>query len=158
MEPRASAPSKRLRTLRELSDAGIPVGVMVAPIIPVISDLELERIVEQAAENGATHASYVLLRLPHELRDLMSEWLRSYFPDGAQHVLNIIASTRGGSLYDATFGQRMRGTGAYAGMMQRRFDLICTRLRLNQERVQLRTDLFCKPDPNGQLSLFGHDV
>ena len=158
MEPRASAPSKRLRTLNELADAGIPVGVMVAPVIPAVNDAELERIVEQAAENGATHASYVLLRLPHELRDLVKEWLQLHFPLKVQHVLNMIESTRGGSLYDSTFGQRMRGTGSYAGMIQQRFDLICKRLRLNQERVQLRTDLFCKPARNGQLSLFGHDA
>lgn len=102
MEPRASAPSKRLRTLNELAHADIPVGVMVAPVIPAITDTELEQIVEQVAENGATHGSYVLLRLPRELGDLVKEWLQTHFPGKVRHVLNIITSTRGGSLYDAT--------------------------------------------------------
>ncbi len=111
MEPRASAPHRRLMAVERLADAGVPVGVMVAPIIPAINDSEIERIVARVAQVGAVGVSHTLLRLPHELKDLFSAWLNEHFPDRAERVLSLVRQTRGGRLYDSDFRTRMRGTG-----------------------------------------------
>ena len=132
LEPRTSAPRARLRIIRQLTDAGIPVRAMVAPIIPMITDMELEKILEQVKAFGATHASYVLVRLPHEVKDLFKEWLAQHYPDRAEHVMSIIKQSRGGKEYDATFGKRMRGEGKFADLIEMRFRLACKRWQLNQ--------------------------
>ena len=154
LEPRAAAPLKRLKTIETLANAGVPVSVMFAPVIPAINDQELEDIVREAANSGATGAGFVLLRLPHELPMLFGEWLEGHFPKRKKHVLNLIASTRGGSLYDSTFGTRMRGTGAYAEMIGRRFDLACRRFGLDGERRVLCSGLFRRPRADGQMEMF----
>lgn len=155
MEPRAATPPKRLDAMRQLADAGIPVTVMVAPIIPALTDSEIERILEAAYTAGAREAGYVLLRLPLEIRDLFREWLLEHHPGRLRHVLSLVQSTRGGKDYDATFGKRMVGEGVYAGLIQKRFKLATTRLGFGRARLALRTDLFQKPAKVGdQLSLF----
>ena len=155
MEPRAATPSKRLDAIRQLAEAGIPVTVMVAPIIPALTDSEIERILEAAYEAGAREAGYVLLRLPLEIRDLFREWLLEHHPGRLRHILSLVQSTRGGKDYDATFGKRMVGEGVYAGLIQKRFKLATTRLGFGRARLALRTDLFQKPVKAGdQLSLF----
>ncbi|HZP09559.1 PA0069 family radical SAM protein [Methyloceanibacter sp.] len=154
MEPRASTPEKRLETLERLVDAGIPAAVMVAPVIPGLNDMEMERILERAAAIGVKNAGYVLLRLPLEIGDLFTEWLKANCPDRASRVLSLMRSTRGGKLYDAKWGERMRGDGPYAWMIGRRFELAAKRLGLNESSVELRTDLFTPPSlPGQQLSL-----
>jgi DNA repair photolyase len=155
MEPRASAPHRRLEAIRALAQAGIPTSVMVAPIIPAVNDPEMERILEAAWEAGAREAGYVLLRLPLEVRDLVREWLMENHPDKLRHVLSLIRSTRGGKDYDAKWGERMTGDGPYAWMIGRRFEIAAQRLGFNRRRPKLRTDLFVPPGPAGrQLSLF----
>ena len=121
MEPRASTPDKRLETVAKLVDAGVPTSVMVAPIIPGLTDMEMERILERAAAAGVVSAGYVLLRLPLEIGDLFTEWLQANCPDRAKRVLSLMRSTRGGKLYDAKWGERMTGDGPYAWMIGRRF-------------------------------------
>jgi DNA repair photolyase len=155
MEPRASTPDKRLETLHRLVDAGVPASVMVAPIIPGLTDMEMERILERAAAAGVKGAGYVLLRLPLEIGDLFTEWLQANCPDRAKRVLSLMRSTRGGKLYDAKWGERMRGDGPYAWMIGRRFELAAERLGLNKSSVELRNDLFTPPClPGQQLRLF----
>jgi DNA repair photolyase len=154
MEPRASTPDKRLETLERLVDAGIPAAVMVAPVIPALTDTEMERILERASSIGVKNAGYVLLRLPLEIGDLFTEWLKANCPDRAARVLSLMRSARGGKLYDAKWGERMRGDGPYAWMIGRRFELAAKRLGLNESSVELRTDLFTPPSlPGQQLSL-----
>jgi DNA repair photolyase len=154
MEPRASTPPKRLEAVRRLSDAGIPTGVMVAPIIPALNDSEIERILEQAKAAGAISAGYVMLRMPLEIKQLFREWLEAEFPDRAQRVIHLMQSMHGGRDYTAEFGLRQRGSGPYAAQIGQRFRLALTRLKLNTEREKLRTDLFRHPVlPGGQLSL-----
>jgi DNA repair photolyase len=128
MEPRASAPHARLRAMRSLHEAGVPVGVMVAPMIPMINDLELEHILEAAREHGAQSASYVLLRLPHELKTIWREWLELHYPNRAKHVMSLIQQMRGGKDYDSAFGKRMRGEGPFAQLLQQRFAKAHSRL------------------------------
>ena len=156
MEPRAPAPVRRIETIAALSAAGIPTGVMAAPIIPAINDMELERILDAAAGAGATSAAYVLLRLPLEIKDLFEEWLMAHYPQRALRVMALVRDTRGGKNYDSRWGTRMKGEGPYAEMIARRFALATKRLNLNRQRSKLRTDLFRPPvlrkDP--QLSLF----
>jgi len=155
MEPRASTPSRRLEALRQLRAAGVPTAVMVAPIIPAINDAEIERILDAAAIAGVGGAGYVLLRLPLELRDLFREWLIANFPDRYRHVFTLIRDMRGGKDYDSTWGQRMKGSGPYAWMIGRRFEIACERLGLNAEKVKLTTEHFQRPRPGSeQLSLF----
>jgi len=150
MEPRASTPDKRLEALARLVDAGIPTSVMVAPVIPGLTDMEMERILERSAAAGVTNAGYVLLRLPLEIGDLFTEWLKENCPDRAGRVLSLMRSTRGGKLYDAKWGERMTGEGPYAWMIGRRFELAAERLGLNKQSVELRTDLFTSPVLPGQ--------
>ncbi len=123
LEPRASAPHARLRAVKRLSEAGVPVGVMFAPVIPWVNDHELEAVLEAAREAGATSAGYVLLRLPHEVAPLFRDWLQTHVPDRAAHVMSTIRQLRGGKDYDSRFGARMRGEGVYADLLARRFAL-----------------------------------
>lgn len=145
LEPRAAAPERRFETLRRLSEAGIPTGVMVAPVIPALTDCDMEQILEKAHEAGARKAGYVFLRLPHELSDLFQEWLQQYFPLKAQHVMSIIRQSRGGKDYQSEFGQRMRGEGIFADLLAHRFKLSCHKLGMSGERTGFCTDLFSVP-------------
>jgi len=157
MEPRASSPPKRLEAIKLLSEAGIPVSVLVAPIIPAINDAEIERILDSAHFMGAREAGYVLLRLPLEIRDIFREWLVAHRPDAARRVLSLIQDTRGGKDYDATFGLRQKGQGPYAWMIGRRFEQAAAKLGFGKRHLKLRTDLFVAPRPKvphaEQLSL-----
>ena len=154
MEPRAATPDKRLDAIRALSDAGIPTMLMTAPIIPGLTDSEIERLLEAGATAGAKEAGYVLLRLPLEVSPLFKDWLLRHYPDRYRHVLSLLRSMRDGKDYDAEWGKRMRGTGPYAHQIKRRFDLATKRLGLNLDRQPLRTDLFTPPLGSGvQLSL-----
>jgi len=155
MEPRAATPTRRLEALKRLCDAGIPTTVMVAPVIPALNDAEIERILDAAAHAGVKEASYVLLRLPLEVRDLFREWLMANYPDRYRHVFTLIRDMRGGRDYDSQWGTRMKGTGPMAWMIGRRFEIACEKLRLNKRRSKLTTDHFARPSGNGQqLSLF----
>jgi DNA repair photolyase len=128
LEPRAAAPLRRLRTIRTLTDAGIPVGVSIAPVIPFVTEPDLERVMAAAAEAGAINASYVVLRLPWEVSPLFRQWLQAHFPDRAQRVMNRVRDMRGGKDYDATFGKRMHGEGIWADMIRQRFEKAVVRL------------------------------
>jgi DNA repair photolyase len=150
MEPRASTPAKRLAALKELNLAGVPTAVMVAPVIPGLTDMEMERILERAAAAGVKGAGYVLLRLPLEIGELFTEWLKANCPDRAQRVLSLMRSMRGGRLYEAKWGERMVGDGPFAWMIGRRFEMAAARLGLNQSSVDLRTDRFTPPVLAGQ--------
>jgi DNA repair photolyase len=150
MEPRAATPQRRLDAIAELAAAGIPVTVMVAPIIPAINDCEIEKILETCAASGAQAAGYVLLRLPLELKELFREWLATEFPDRAERVISILRSMHGGRDYVSTFGIRQRGTGPYADQIGQRFRLSVRRLGLNHRGMSaLRTDLFKRPVRKG---------
>ncbi|MCZ4090111.1 MULTISPECIES: PA0069 family radical SAM protein [Sinorhizobium] len=154
MEPRASTPTKRLEAIRAISEAGIPAGVLVAPIIPALNDHEIERVLDSAKAAGASEASYVLLRLPLEVSPLFRDWLLRNYPNRYRHVMSLIRSMRGGKDYDAEFGKRMKGAGPYAWQIGRRFELAAKRLGLNLTRRQLRNDIFVPPLGMGvQLSL-----
>ena len=154
MEPRAATPTRRLEAIRLLSEAGIPTMAMVAPIIPALTDSEIEKILEAAAAAGATAASYVLLRLPLEVTEIFKQWLTEHYPERYRHVMSVLRSMRDGKDYDADWGTRMRGTGPYADLIRQRFTLSVRRLGLT-ERVKLATDLFVPPRGGGvQLSLF----
>ena len=155
MEPRAATPARRLETLRALSAAGIPCGVMAAPVIPVLTDPEIEAILEAAANAGAVSAGYVLLRLPLEIADLFREWLESHAPLKARHVLNVVRDMRGGQIYDPAFGVRQRGTGPYADLLHQRFAKAVRRFGLNRRTIPLDTTLFRPPrDDDDQMRLF----
>ncbi|MBC2858260.1 PA0069 family radical SAM protein [Stappia sp. 28M-7] len=155
MEPRAATPAKRMEAIRGLSQVGIPTSVMIAPVIPALTDSEMERILEAACENGATGAGYILLRLPIEVSPLFRDWLLRHRPDSFRHVMNLIRSMRGGKDYDAQWGKRMRGDGPYAKQLANRFALASKRLGLNRSRKTLSTDLFIPPTAGGvQLQLF----
>lgn len=154
MEPRAATPARRLEAMRTLSEAGIPVSVMVAPIIPGLNDHEIERILDSGKAAGAQEASYVLLRLPLEVSPLFRDWLLREYPERYRHVMSLVRSMRGGKDYDAEFGKRMKGAGPYAWQIARRFELATKRLKLNRIRRSLSTDLFVPPSGSGvQLSL-----
>lgn len=155
MEPRASTPDKRLAAMRRLADAGIPVAVMVAPVIPALNDHEIEAILAAAQAAGATEAGYVALRLPLEIKELFREWLATAYPGRADRVIHVLQSMHGGRDYVAAFGQRQRGQGPYAAQIAARFALALKRLGLNQRRLKLRSDLFIRPvPPGGQMALF----
>src|ERR1700690_1205184 len=155
MEPRAETPMRRLETLRRLAQVGVPTTVMVAPVIPALNDMEIERILDAAQVAGVKEAGYVLLRLPLEVRDLFREWLMANYPDRYRHVFKLIPETRGGKDYDSTWGRRMKGTGPYAWMIGRRFEMACEKLGLNTSKVSLSTAHFRAPKPaTEQLSLF----
>jgi DNA repair photolyase len=155
MEPRAATPMRRLEALRQLSAAGVPTAVMVAPVIPALNDMEIERILDAAHAAGVREAGYVLLRLPLEIRDLFREWLKENFPHREEHVFKLIRDMRGGKDYDAKWFERQKGRGPYAWMIGRRFEMACEKLRMNETRAQLTTGHFQKPKKNSaQLSLF----
>lgn len=154
LEPRASSPSRRLEALQVLRDAGVPCGVMVAPVIPFLTDDSVERVLEAAASSGAQSAGYVLLRLPYEIRGLFEAWLDTHFPLKAAHVMQRVRDMRGGRANDPEFGSRMRGQGELAALLARRFESACRKLGLSDQRQPLNTGLFRPPDPPGQLPLF----
>ncbi|WP_417694992.1 PA0069 family radical SAM protein [Roseibium sp.] len=155
MEPRASAPHKRLGAIKTLSDAGVPASVMIAPVIPALTDSELESILEAAAEHGAEGAAFILLRLPREVSELFRDWLVRERPGQFRHVMSLIRSMRGGKDYDANWGERMRGSGPYADQIAKRFQLATKRLELNTRRHKLSSDTFIAPQKGGvQLDLF----
>jgi len=156
MEPRASTPERRIETIAALAGAGIPTGVLSAPMIPALNDNEMEHILERARAAGATSAGYTLLRLPLELKALFKEWLEENFPGKAAHVLSLVAQSHGGRLYDSTWSKRMTGAGPYADMLRLRFDRTCRKLGFNQRTTQsLDTTLFRRPPQKGdQLALF----
>lgn len=159
MEPRAASPGRRLQAISELTRAGVPTGVLAAPMIPALNDSEMEKILEAGARAGARHARYILLRLPHELRQLFEDWLHANFPDRARHVLNMIRETRGGSLNDSRFHQRFSGQGVYADLLRRRFERAARQWGLSETREELDCTRFAVPaeagaSPQAQLSLF----
>ncbi len=155
MEPRAAAPARRLGAMRALSEAGVPVGVMVAPIIPALNDHEIEAILEAARDAGASSAGCVPLRLPHEVKDLFVAWLGEHAPLKEKRVLAQVRAMRDGKLNDPNFGTRMRGSGNYVAMIRQRFMVACRRLGLEREGRPLDTSLFRRPAlPGEQLNLF----
>jgi DNA repair photolyase len=159
MEPRAAAPQRRLQTIEMLARNGVPAAVLAAPMIPALNDAEMERILEAASRAGARSGGYVLLRLPHELKQIFEDWLVAHFPDRARHVLQLVRETRAGALNDARFGQRFSGTGVYADLLARRFARAARQWGL-QEHTPLDSSLFAPPPRAGvlaeaQMSLFG---
>ncbi|MGV2288986.1 PA0069 family radical SAM protein [Trinickia sp. YCB016] len=165
LEPRAATPSRRLRTIRALSQAGIPVGVSIAPVIPFVTEQDMERVLEACAEAGASSASYIILRLPWEVAPLFKDWLAAHFPDRAERVMARVRDMRGGKDYDSSFAQRMKGEGLWAELLKQRFHNAVRRLGLNERRrgildiSQFRTQLAGTrpsepPQDNPQLSLF----
>ena len=153
MEPRASAPHAKLRAMRALADAGVPVGVMVAPVVPMITDNEMERILQAAHDHGARAAGYVLLRLPHELKQVWREWLELHYPERAAHVMSLLQQMRGGKDYDSGFGTRMRGEGPFAQLIAQRFAKAYRRLQFGRLPA-LDSSRFVaprKPSPQGDL-------
>ena len=154
LEPRAASPTRRLKTIRSLSEAGVPVAVLVAPVIPALTDHELDTILEAAAGAGAGHAGYVLLRLPGEIAGLFEEWLRAHVPGRADRVLNRVRDTRGGALYEAAFGRRMTGQGEHARLLAARFARACARFGLARRDWDLDCGQFRPPPAAGdQLRL-----
>jgi DNA repair photolyase len=152
LEPRAAAPGARLRAIRVMREAGIPVGVLCSPMIPMINDSELESLLTEAHAAGAQSAAYMMLRLPLEVAPLFEEWLAAHYPQRAAHVLSLIRQVRGGELYDSRFGARMRGEGPYADLLAQRFAKTIKRLGLNRrEGFDLDCDAFCPP--GRQMSL-----
>lgn len=154
MEPRASAPHRRLRAIQALNKAGVPCGVLVAPVVPFLTDAELEEILDAARAHGATSAGYTLLRLPYELKDLFRDWLETHYPLKADHVMSRLRGMRGGRENDPDFGSRFRGEGLFAELLSRRFHKACERLGLNRRELALDTTLFRRPSRNGQMDLF----
>ncbi|MBX9452341.1 MAG: PA0069 family radical SAM protein [Mesorhizobium sp.] len=150
MEPRAATPPKRLEALRTLADAGVPVSVMIGPVIPALNDQEIERILDSAQAAGAREAGYIILRLPLEVAPIFKDWLLRHYPDRYRHVISLIRSMRGGKDYDAEWGKRMKGAGPYAWQIGRRFEIAAKRLELNVEKRRLRTDLFKPPVQAGE--------
>ncbi|SHH95185.1 PA0069 family radical SAM protein [Pollutimonas bauzanensis] len=155
LEPRASTPGARIDAIRALSQAGIPTGVIVAPVIPSLTDHDMEKILFSAKDAGARNAAYVLLRLPLEIADLFREWLAAHHPLKEAHVMNLVKQMRGGKIYDPDFKTRMRGTGVFADLLEQRFRRACAKAGLNQTRHVLSTDLFRPPpEDQPQLKLF----
>lgn len=155
MEPRTSIPARRLAAIRTLTTARIPVRVMVAPVIPGLTDQEIPSILEAAAEAGAVRASYIMLRLPHGVKSLFADWLEAHFPDRKGRVLNRVREVRDGALNDGRYGARMRGEGAYAAHIRQLFETARRRAGLAGESTELSTASFRRPRSDGQLELFG---
>jgi DNA repair photolyase len=156
LEPRTASPQARLKVIEQLAAAGVPVGVLVAPVIPALTDHEMEHILEAAKAAGANSAGYVLLRLPHEIKDLFREWLAEHYPDRAKHVMSLINQARGGKDYQAEFGTRMVGTGVFAQLLRARFAVAKRKYGFEdaEHRHELRTDLFRPPASNkAQMTL-----
>jgi DNA repair photolyase len=158
MEPRAATPPRRLQTIAELTRAGIPTGVLAAPMIPALNDAEMERILEAASRAGARWGGYVLLRLPHELKQIFEDWLHEHFPDRARHVLELVRETRAGGLNDAKYGQRFTGTGVYADLLSRRFARAARQWGLDNHSTLDSGSFIVPASPAGlaeaQMSLF----
>lgn len=155
MEPRVPLPAARLRVIRTLTDAGIPVRVMASPLVPALTDHELEAILEAAHDAGAVAASCIMLRLPREVAGLFQDWLVAHFPDRAARVMGRVRASHGGRDYDPEFGKRMTGQGVWAKITQQRFKLAAARLGLDRTLPPLRCDLFARPPQKGdQLALF----
>ncbi|MGP8443626.1 PA0069 family radical SAM protein [Burkholderia vietnamiensis] len=172
LEPRAATPARRLRTIRVLRDAGVPVGVSIAPMIPFVTEPDMERVLEACADAGATHASYIVLRLPWEVAPLFKNWLAAHFPDRAERVMNRVRDMRGGKEYDSDFSKRMKGEGIWADLLRQRFRQAVKRLGLNERgngildmsrfraaaparvSAQLAAASRAKPRDDTQLSLF----
>jgi len=160
LEPRAASPQRRLDTIRALASAGVPVGVMLAPVVPALSDKSVEESLEAAAAAGASMAGYQLLRLPNELKTLFREWLAAHYPLRAEHVMSIVQQLRGGRDNDPRFGTRMTGSGNYAELLAKRFEIACRKLGLNgaERGTRARRELDCTrfraPSPGGQMQLF----
>ena len=153
LEPRAASPARRLRIIETLSRAGVPVGVSVAPQIPFLNE-DMEACLQAASQAGATRAFYSILRLPWELSPLCRQWLQQHYPLRAERVMACLQSLRGGKDYNASWGQRQRGSGLWSEVYQQRFDRACRRLKLNLTDTHLRTDAFRRPSLDGQASLF----
>ncbi|MBV8158573.1 MAG: radical SAM protein, partial [Dyella sp.] len=155
LEPRASAPHRRIKAIRTLADAGVPVGVLVAPIIPALNDRDMEAVLEQAAAAGARCAGFTTLRLPYELKALFREWLALHVPQRAAHVMSLVQQMHGGRDYDSNFATRMRGQGVFAELIRRRFDVACRKHGFGRAReLWLDTSKFVpprEPSPQGQL-------
>ncbi len=160
LEPRAASPQRRVDALRALAAAGVPCGVMVAPLIPALTDKSLEAILEAASQAGAKMAGWIMLRLPNEVRPLFKEWLAAHYPQRADHVISIVRQVRGGRENDPNFGSRMSGSGNFADLIARRFEVACRRLGLNSEdnhmaaRGGLDCSRFRPPDATNQMKLF----
>jgi DNA repair photolyase len=155
LEPRTTAPHRRLEVVQNLRRAKIPAGVMFAPVIPVINDTEMENVLDHAAAAGALSAGYVMLRLPHEVKLLFREWLRMHYPLKEEHVMNMVKDIRGGRENDPNFTTRMSGQGVYAAIIEQRFRKACARLGLNRTPVLLDTNAFKRPvNQKDQLELF----
>jgi DNA repair photolyase len=155
MEPRAATPLKRLQVVETLSSAGVPVGVMTAPIIPFLNDLEIESILKKVSELGAYTSGYVFIRLPFEVKNLFEEWLDKHFPLKKNHILNLIRNSRNGKLYDAQFGKRMTGEGSYAELLAKRYSLAKKKFNLNRRMPDYDFSLFQPPYlPSNEPSLF----
>ena len=154
MEPRAASPRRRLQAVKALNAAGVPCGVMVAPVIPFLTDAELEHVLQAAYEHGARSAGYVLLRLPYEVKDLFKDWLAVHYPLKAEHVMSRMREMRGGRENDPEFGSRFRGQGLFADLLKQRFRKACERLGMNLENRSLNTGIFKPPSRNGQMDLF----
>lgn len=153
LEPRAAAPSARLRAIRVLREQGIPVGVLCSPMIPMINDRELEALLEAAHDAGAQSASYMMLRLPREVGPLFEEWLAAHYPQRASHVMSLIRQLRGGEIYDSRFGHRFRGEGPFADLLAKRFEVAMRRLGLGR-RGSFNLDCTAFAPPRSQMSLF----
>lgn len=155
LEPRATAPHRRLRAIRALVDADIPVTVLFAPVIPALNDSQMEAVLSAAREAGAQAAGYVVLRLPLEVSEIFQEWLSVYAPLKAKHIMSLMRQMREGHVYQSEFGSRMRGKGIFAQLIHKRFKRACEQLGLNQRRFALDCSQFIPPRPSGsQLSLF----
>jgi len=158
LEPRAASPQRRLDILKKLSENKVPCGVMVAALIPALNDKTMEQVLEAAARAGASEAAYVIMRLPNELKDLFKEWLSEHYPQRAEHVMSVVRDMRGGKDNDPRFGARMTGTGNYAELIQKRFDIACRRFGLNAReaprgRAELDCSRFRPPSLGGQMTL-----
>ena len=160
LEPRAPSPQRRLDTLRALSSAGVPCGVMVAPVIPALSDKSIEEVLEASRDAGAQTAAYIIMRLPHELKGLFREWLGTHYPLRAEHVMSVVHQLRGGRDNDPRFGERMTGTGLFAALIGQRFAVACRRLGLNgrdsggRKPPTLDMTIFRPPSTTAQMNLF----
>ncbi|HET7832133.1 MAG TPA: PA0069 family radical SAM protein [Gallionella sp.] len=154
LEPRAASPRRRLQAIKRLNAAGVPCGVMAAPVIPFLTDAELENILQAAHHSGARSAGYALLRLPYELKDLFKDWLATHYPLKAEHVMSRLREMRGGKENDSEFGTRFRGTGLFAELLSQRFHRACERMDFNQGDEPLMTAHFRPPGRALQGSLF----
>lgn len=154
LEPRAASPRRRLQAMRALNEAGVPCGVFVAPVIPFLTDAQMENVLQAAQTHGARTAAYTLLRLPYELKDLFKDWLATHYPLKAEHVMSRLRGMRGGKENDSEFGSRFTGQGLFSQLLAQRFRLACDRLGLGWPEAGLETAKFVRPNPGGQQSLF----